>query len=230
VTKRVLWAALAALLLAPAAARAASPVYGSLELRVGGYHPDVDRGALTTPGPWETVFGGGRPLEFQLHAAKALYRDFGTFELGVGAGFFQATGKGRFVDGTVSGDSTAFRMVPTSLSLTWRLDVLSDRWNVPLVPYGRASLERYNWWVTGGSGATVKTGATNGYSYGGGLGLVLDFFDPGLARELDNDTGINHTMAVVDVKKTVVDDFGSKKSWDLSDTQLTVTFGLLFVF
>ena len=51
-----------------------------------------------------------------------------------------------------------------------------------------------------------------------------------LARELDNDTGINHTMLVFDVSKTRMDDFGSKKSWDLSDTKPTYSFGLLFVF
>ena len=181
--------------------------------------------------PWETNFGTKRPLTFSLHAAKALpWRTFGTVEFGVGVGWFRASGRARFLDLTVSPDKTTFSMVPLTLSLTYRLDMLFDRWSIPIVPYGRAALVRDNWWVGGTTGSTVKSGATNGYSYGGGVGLVLDFIDPTLARELDRDTGINHTLLVFDISKTKVDDFGSKSSWDLSDTQPTYSFGLLFVF
>jgi hypothetical protein len=121
-------------------------------------------------------------------------------------------------------------MIPTQLTLTWRLDLLWERFSVPLVPYGRVSLERYNWWVVDGSGHSSKSGATNGYGYGGGLAFVLDVVDSTLARELDLDTGINHTMVFVDVARTKVDDFGSKRSWDLSGPRPTLAFGLLFVF
>jgi hypothetical protein len=231
---RLVPAAVAALALAvPAApALAESPVQGSLELRVGPYRPDIDGDpALTTPGPYETVFGSKRPIKIDLVLSKALWRGFGTFEAGVGLGYFRASGRGVFASGgAVSADKTTFSIVPTSLALTWRFDLLQDRWNVPLVPFARASLERYNWWVTDGAGSTVKSGATNGYAYGGGLALALDFFDPLLGRELDSETGVNHAMAVVELKKTVVDDFGSGTSWDLSDTKATVSFGLLFVF
>jgi hypothetical protein len=216
---------------APAPARAESPIQGSLELRVGPYRPDVDGDFVARPGPYEEIFGGKRPLKFDLVASKALWRGFGTFEAGVGVGYFKASGLGVFAsDGSASADKTTFSIVPTSLALTWRFDLLLDRWNVPLVPFARASLERYNWWVTDGGGSTVKSGATNGYSYGGGLALALDFFDPMLGRELDSETGVNHAMAVIELKKTVIDDFGSSSSWNLSDTRPTMTFGLLFVF
>jgi len=59
---------------------------------------------------------------------------------------------------------------------------------------------------------------------------VLDLLDPTLARELDADAGVNHTMLTFDVQKSKVDDFGSDTSFDLSDSQLTYSFGLLFVF
>ena len=232
---RIVPAALAALALvaaaAPEAARAESPVQGSLELRLGTYRPDVDGDFPVKPGPYETVFGGKRPLMWSLLASKSLWRGFGTFEAGVGVGYFRQNGRG-VLSGTTtpSGDKTTFSIVPVSLALTWRFDLLLDRWNVPVVPFARASLERYNWWVTDGSGSTTKTGATNGYAFGGGLALSLDFFDPLLGRELDTETGVNHAMAVLEYKQTVVDDFGSKTSWDLSDTKPTLSFGLLFVF
>jgi hypothetical protein len=235
VSARHLSAALAALALAaagtPSQVLAATPIQGSVELRLGAYRPDVDGDFAVKPGPYETVFGGTRPLKFDLLASKALWRGFGTFEAGLGVGYFSQSGRGIFPStGLPSGDKTAFKVVPTSLALTWRFDLLLDRWNVPLVPFARASLERYNWWVTGGGGSTVKSGATNGYSYGGGLALALDFFDPMLGRELDTETGVNHAMAVLELKKTVVDDFGSASSWNLSDTKTTMSFGLLFVF
>jgi len=236
VSPRHLVAALALLALPPAARAQSegvgSPMTGSLELRVGNYRPNVDAAITGPTKPWADTFGGKRPLEFSLHAAKALpWRDYGTVEVGVGVGFFQASGHGHYVlDGKVAPDKTSFSMVPVALTLTYRLDLLMDRWSIPLVPYGRAALQRYNWWIGGPTGSTSKSGATDGYAYGGGVGLVLDFIDPVLARELDNDTGINHTMLVFDVSKTRMDDFGSKKSWDLSDTKPTYSFGLLFVF
>ncbi len=233
-SRSTLGAALAAmaLSLAPAPARAESPITGSVELRLGTFKPDIDSDVATSPGPYQKAFGGKRPLKFEALASKALWRGFGTFEAGLGAGFFRATGRGVFAsDGSPSSDKTVLNIVPTSLALTWRFDLVQDRFNFPIVPFARASLERYNWWITDGAGKTVKSGATNGYSYGGGLGLALDFLDPTLGREMDTESGVNHVLAVVELKKTQIDDFGSKKSWDLSDTNtLSVSFGLSFVF
>jgi len=230
-------AALGLLLLAgPSRAQeqGASPMSGSFEFRVGGYKPNIDAGPFKTPpaiGPWESTFGGSRPLRFDLQVARALpWRNYGTVEVGLGAGWFRATGHGLKLDNEVSPDSTSFQMVPVALSLTYRPDVLFDRLGIPLVPYARVALQRYNWWVTGTTGSTSKSGATSGYSYGGGLAFVLDWVDSTLARELDHDTGINHTMVFVDLAKTKVDNFGSRTSWDLSDTSLTYSFGLMFVY
>ena len=249
-SSRPLRAALALLALAGAtAARAeelgmgggASPMSGSFEFRYGNYKPNVDGSSFSSlpagaTGPWASTFGSGRKSEFSLHGAKALpWRTYGTVEIGLGAAWFQANGQGHFLGGGASQDTTSFSMVPTSLTLTYRADVLFDRFGFPLVPYGRVALQRYNWWVTGTTGSTSKSGATDGYSYGGGVAFVLDWVDAGLARELDHDTGINHTMLVFDASKTKVDDFGATRnkkptSWDLSDTTWTYSFGLLFVF
>jgi hypothetical protein len=51
-----------------------------------------------------------------------------------------------------------------------------------------------------------------------------------LAREFDADSGVNHTLLIVDVAKTKVDDWGRSASFNLSDSQLTYSVGLLFVF
>lgn len=224
---------LAALLAALAtAARAESPRHGSFELMAGQYRPNVDTEFATKPGPWETVFGRGEGWMLRAGAAyDVLQAAFGSLEVGLQAGYFQRSGLSQSVGGGSSGDTTSFKMIPTSATLTYRFDWLADRHNIPLVPYGRLALDRYNWWVNDGAGHTSKSGATNGWSAAFGLCLLLDFFDPTLAREMDQDIGINHTYVFGELRKTKVNDFGLGSSWDLSDSRaLTWSAGMLFVF
>jgi hypothetical protein len=47
---------------------------------------------------------------------------------------------------------------------------------------------------------------------------------------MERDTGVNDTWLVFDVTTSFVDDFGSSKSWDLSDESVSIGFGLMFVF
>lgn len=218
-------------------AHAESRRRGSFELGAGTYRPDIDSD-FASPGPYREVFGGGRGWQFRAGISRAVYSGFGSLELGFRTGFFQDQGRGlalvqeagqpdRFEP---SGDRTQLNVVPTSLMATYRFDVLTKRYDVPLAPYARVSLERLNWWVTDGGGDWSERGATNGWSMTGGLALLLDFFDRGLARELDADTGVNDTYLFFDVTKSFIDDFGSSSSWDLSDESLTLTGGLMFVF
>ena len=181
--------------------------------------------------------GGGRALMFRADFAYSLFVDYGSLDLGIGAGYAQKTGKGQLPAGGASSDDTSLKVIPTRLTLTYRFDVLAirHRW-FPLTPYARVSLDRYNWWVTNGLGNTAKAGdrsgrgATNGYSFSGGVAFLLDALDPGLAREMDRDTGINHTYVFVDFTKSYIKDFGSASSWNLSDDRVTISGGLLFVF
>jgi hypothetical protein len=226
-----LGAALALLLLAPAAL-AESPRWGSFELGAGPWRPDIDSD-FTAPGPYETVFGNSRRWAFQAAVSRSLFTGLGSLEVGLRSGFFRASGRGLFDDGGVfrkSGDATTFNVVPSSLLLTYRLDFLPDRLHVPLAPYGRVAFERYNWWVTDGSGDRVKKGATNGWSATLGIAFQLDIIDPTLARELDADSGVNSTYLYFDATKTFVDDFGASDSWDLSSKDVLLTGGLLLVF
>lgn len=228
-------AALAAVLALamPAHAQDASGKFGSFELGAGSYRPAIDSD-FTAPGPYQTVFGGGRSAMFRLGFAKSLWSRTGSLELGFRTGFFSKSGHGVFASGANQGqksqDRTSFNIVPTSLTLTYRADFLPERFGIPLAPYGRVALERYNWWVTKGSGGWSKSGATNGYSATVGLAFSLNFLDQGMARELDSDTGINQTYLFFDVTKSKIDDFGSKKSWNLSDDKVSLAGGLMFVF
>lgn len=225
---RVLLAALG--LLAAAPALAASPRWGSFELYAGQYLPDIDS-EFTAGGPYEQVFGGDRGWMFQVGVSRALYKKGGSLELGFRTGYFQETGIG-IVSGTTdtAGEETKLKIIPTSLALTYRFDWLVDNTRVPFAPYGRATFERYNWWVTDGGGSTAERGATMGWSVTGGLAFLLDIVDPTLAREMDADVGVNHTFLFFEVTTSSIDDFGSSSSWDLSDESVSLGGGLLFVF
>jgi hypothetical protein len=238
IRKLFLAAAFAAAL--PAAAQEpsqfASPRWGSFEFSLGGYRPNIDSEFGGT-GPFSAEFGGKRALMFRTDFTYTLFASYGSIDVGIGAGYTQKTGKGQLLDGSASKDDTSLKVIPTRLTLTYRFDVLANRhrW-FPLTPYARISLDRYNWWVTNGLGNTAKAGdrsgrgATNGYSFSGGVAFLLDAIDPLLAREMDRDTGINHTYVFVDFTKSYVKDFGSASSWNLSDDRVTISGGLLFVF
>jgi hypothetical protein len=220
-------------LAAPAGAVERLAQGGSFEFQAGTYRPSIDSEFVLAPGvqgPWATSFGASRRLMYRLHAGKALLTGYGTLELGGGVGYFTASGRGRFASGAVSQEKTGFRLVPLSLDLTYRLDLVWERLGIPLVPFGRVGLLRDQWWATGAGGVTSKSGGTNGWAWGGGLALVLDFIDPTLSRELDRDTGIKHTMLVFEVTRSKVDDFGAFRSWDLSNDGLQLNFGFLFAF
>jgi hypothetical protein len=232
---------LAVVLLAGAASTAraqqASPRWGSFELGAGPYRPDIDA-EFGGSGPYEQVFGSSRHWQFRAGFGKSIYTGFGDLEVGLRSGFFRATGRAVYLDPNdptgktylKSGDETSLWIVPTSLTVTYYFEYLAERFRwIPITLYGRGALERYNWW-TSTSGGTSKRGATNGWSVTGGAALLLDSFDPGLARDLDNETGINHTYLFFDVTHAKVDDFGSSKSWDLSPDKLQYGFGLLMMF
>jgi hypothetical protein len=228
--KRLVLAALVAAALLPASARALeSPRLGSFDFVAGPYRPNLDDGLASRP--YSTIFGRSRPWLFRFGLSYDVTHYLGSLEVGLQTGYLTKSGFGRTLSGEASGDPTKFQMIPTSATLTYRFDYLADRFNVPFAPYGRVAFERYNWWTTNGSGGTSKYGATNGWSAALGLALMLDFFDPTLSRELDMETGINHTYVFGEVRKTKVDDFGSSKSWDLSDDgKFAYALGILFVF
>ncbi len=228
---------LAGAALAAGAGRAESPRWGSFELQFGTYRPDVDSEFKGSATPFQDVFGSSRGWLVKGAVSRSLFTGFGTLDAGLGLGFTQKTGRGLLASGAPSGDKTSLRIVPLSLGLTYRFDPFAAV--VPLVPYGRVALERWHWWVTNGGGGTATLvgggpsgeGATNGWSAAAGVALLLDFLDPALAREMDRDTGINHTYLFLEAARYRVDDFGSKKSWNLSDDRNpTWSGGILFVF
>lgn len=232
-----------ALLLPALAGRAESPRSGSFDVRFSGYRPDIDSEFGGTATPYKDAFGTSQALLVQALVSSSLFTsDILTLDLGLGAGYWEKHGVGvcspPACATVTTGDSTFMRVVPLTAAATLRVDWLFYQLRVPFAPYLRAAVHDYLWWTYAGSGSVAVgpsgqhgSGQTLGWSVTGGVGLVLDFFDAQMAREMDFDTGINHTILVFDVTKARVDGFGSKSSWNLSpDTTLQWSIGLMFVF
>ena len=210
---------LAALALSALPARAESPRTGSFDLRLSTYRPDIDSEFAGTATPYADAFGTSRGLMIQGIFSRSLFvNDTVAADLGFGVGYWEKHGAGVCTScvPVQYGDSTSIRIIPLTLAATARLDWLLYKAAVPLAPYLRLSLHDYLWWTYGGSGGVSVAaggqrgnGQTMGWSITGGLGVALDFFDTQLGREMDVDTGINHTMLYVDVTKAWIDDFGS---------------------
>lgn len=135
-------------------------------------------------------------------------------------------GKGFFTTGDRAGersqDNDSFHVVPIQAFAMYRFDVAAERWSVPLVPYGRAGVGGWVWW-TG-----PETGVKAGFSYGAGVQLLLDGFDPRLAREFDREVGVNNSFLYADWQAWNVDGFGAE-GFDLSDDSI-LSFGLALEF
>ncbi len=238
----LLAAALAAA--APAAAQVMlaqgpSGRWGSVDVGMQTYTPDIDaefkaRGDPSRP--YAGSFTNSRGYMFQLGVWKSLYTGFGALEVGFRTGYWRKSGHGYVEEPIGSGNwvpSTAvtrLQIIPTSVALGYRFDWPVERYRIPLAPYARATLERYNWWITNSAGSMSEKGATNGWSATAGLAFLLDILDPTLAREFDRDSGVNHTYLFFEITKAVIDDFGSSKSWDMSPKYVALAGGLTFVF
>jgi hypothetical protein len=225
-----------------AALAAASPAradgaWGSIELRASAYRPALDAEFAGSASPYADAFGRGRAFLGGVHAGCEVWRGFGVVELGLGAAYAQRTGHGHLEDGSVSADTTTLHVVPLALTLTWRVEEVRARLGVPLVPYVRLSLVRDVWWTQDGNGATSSwsdrrgIGATDGWETTAGLAFPLDVLDPTLSTDLRRDVGIYRTYLFADATHGAVDDFGSRRSWNLSDpSAVRWSGGLLFTF
>ena len=60
-------------------------------------------------------------------------------------------------------------------------------------------------------------GATRGWQAAAGVSLVMNFIDPGSARELDAETGINNTHVFFEVARFAVSGLGQEQPLRVGD-------------
>lgn len=243
-SSRLALAASALLTLSVVAAPAAladSPRDMMLELHFGPYTPEVDSAfalGADQVGPYEASFSNDGMFMLGLYVDYQLWQEIGSVAIGAGWQY-------GWVDGTAieegATDETGFNLMPFDLGATYRFDYLAQRWNIPLVPYVKLGLTWALWWVTNGRDEVAntrspsppyegRTGMSNtfGFFAGGGLQLLLDFLDRGMAMSLDEETGINNSYLFIEFVRRELNDFYSSESINLSESHLS--FGLMFEF
>jgi len=217
-------AALAVLMVLGAAvpALAESPRSFMVEVKFGPWRPDVDT-EFKTKSPWNDTFGGGQFLMSQLQVDWEFFKKVGVLSVGGTIGYAQAKGNGLLPDGTKSSDVTKFHAIPLSLSLVYRFDYLAQRYKFPFVPVVKGGVDGYFWLTTNGQGEISKAsdGTTGrGLTFGGhatvGLMFLLDAVAPMMAQTFDAEVGVNNCYLFAEYTWNWIDDFGSKKSLNLS--------------
>jgi len=207
-----------------------SPRNWNLELRFGPYRPDVDsefaaRGSDARP--YSQVFSSSRHLLFQLEVDRHISHRYGTWAIGVNAGYMHASAAALADDLiTRTGDETSLTLLPLSVSLVYRADFLRAVEGVGLIPYAKAGLDCTFWRIAD----TARSGTTDGKTLGwhGALGVSLDLasFDPDAARVMDRESGVNQTAIFFEVARYALDGFGSNSVLHVGDT--TWMGGLMF--
>jgi len=195
-----------------------SPIRWMWDLRAGMFVPDIDSEFGGGATPFADIFGSDPKLAWRTEFSWQFYRGIGSLGLGGDVGFFYRSGKALLEDGTKSGDTTSFMMVPMGLKLVYRFDWLQTTYHLPLTPYGKAGLVYNLWWITDGDGAIATwdtdsgggkaRGGTYGYEFALGLSLLLDFFDPESAGNLERESGINNSYIFVEWVYNKSDNFG----------------------
>ena len=192
-----------------------SPRTGAFQFKLGSYYPLMrNEAGLKVADPFQEFFDGRSLLLFELEGQRFLYQGYGSAGLSFSAGYGERYAEGFLADGvTRGGEKTGLQVWPLSLGAFYKLDYPAERWGIPLVPYAEASL-RFIPYRLAGTPLNQK-GGKRGYGLTAGLQLMLDFLEPGLARNLDSDTGVNHSYLFAEYTHAEVNNFG-KGGLDLS--------------
>jgi hypothetical protein len=214
----------------------------ALELRLGPYSPDIDEELGGARTPHEDFFGDDTRLMFQIELDWQIYRHPAVGSLGIGAaaGYFRETASAPFEttdepNAARSGDKSRLSLYPLAALGVYRADQLWQLLGVPLVPYGKVGLSYTFWNIFDGNGLVAENpgggrgrGGTLGWQAAVGLSLVLDILDLGSSRELDSETGINHTHLFAEYVKYEISGLGQKNKLHVGDS--TWLAGLMFEF
>lgn len=233
--------------------RQASPQRFALEIKFGPYLPNVDaRYQGAGFGPYATIYGRtdetGQTIDQPRKGVFSVigfewqfYKLGGPFSIGTSIGYFRDSADALIAEPVPEGettrskaDQTKFHVIPITLLLGYRFELLADRFRVPLVPYARGGIA-HGFWVEkkGGQLATNDAGQkSRGSSWGWqvnlGLMLRLDVIDPGTAIELDRLTGINHTYLFAEWQFSRLDGFGTGRSMSIGDDTFLIGLAIEF--
>jgi hypothetical protein len=151
-----------------------------IELGVSLYRPAVDSEFSNGAHPFADTFGSARHLLWEVEVDRYLYHRFGTWGVGLRGGYYTVTGAAFLADGkTRSGDQTALRLIPFTLSLLYKADRIPALRQVPLIPYLKAGLDGVVWTTNSTGGSASHSGFVPGWHTAAGVALGLNFLGLG---------------------------------------------------
>lgn len=257
--KKVLLAGAAALATSTASAQTFAPYWeDETEIEEEGGPSDIKWHAGFKMGPYVPAidaqlggttyhdFFGGYNLVPVLDVDRFFLYPMGQFGVGVSVGYLGKSANA-FEVGTndrTPGDKTAFRLIPFSVNAVYRYTALDDEYGVPLVPYVRAGLGYYVWWITAPDGSTAKVfqdgdgemcdpevtagctsdkarGATAGVVGSVGLAIRAERIDPAAAASM-RDSGLFHAGFYAEYQLAKVDGFGRAGKLAVGDSTFYV--------
>lgn len=201
----------------------------TLQLSLSPYRPDIDAQVNGSPGPYETVFGAGNELMFQIGWESHIISDAGALSVGMTFGYWSVEGNTLLEGGGTGGDKTKMQMLPIQAQLSYRFDMFAEYF--PLAPIGRVGLDYYLWRILDGTGEVAQFspgneafGGTYGWHAAFGVHLLLDFFAIEMATDFERDAGVYNSFLTAEWRYSQVDEFGSATSFRLGDSSFV--FGL----
>ena len=193
-----------------------SPQEVAFEIRFGPYRPNVDDQLAGSP--YADIFGDSTRWQFGLELDWQLLRipELLSFGPGVGFGYTRSGAKAPLESGAgLSAQDTALNIMPFHAVGVVRLDVLADRFRVPLCPYAKLGLGYALWWSVDGeklgrdAAGIEGEDASYGLVYSLGIVARLDWLDPADAASADASLGINHAGLFIEYFGSDLSGFGS---------------------
>ena len=216
----------AGMIAAPSHAQAESDVNMMFEFKAGMYSPDNLGKA------WDEHFGDKSAYLVEGEYDYQLWRGVGSIAIGFHLGYGDVSGSSVDESGEESVDATELHWLPLRLSLVYRFDYLWTRFHIPFTIYGKVGLDYSFWWVIDGSDSIAKSddgskgyGGVFGFHAIAGIAFVLDWLAPDMEKAIDVEWGINNSYIFAEYMYVRLDNFGAKKSFDLSD-KAAFLFGL----
>jgi hypothetical protein len=216
----------------------------ALEMRFGPYSPDIDDEFGGAARPHEKFFGDKRRLMTQVEIDYQIFKRFGSAAIGLSLGYFTEKAKAFLsetatsTNPTRSGDDTRLSLFPVALLAVYRADQLWQYMGIPLVPYGKIGLNYTSWSIYDGNDEVAEGGAsgfpgrgrggTPGWQWSAGVSFALDIIDFNSARELDRETGVNHSYLFFEWAQYNVSGLGQDQRLNVGDS--TWVLGLTFEF
>jgi hypothetical protein len=208
-------------LLKPKARRWQSPERFMLELRGGVYSPN----GMDLKG-YGRFFADDAGPNIGFHFDGIAYRQDNWFYLTAGGslGYIGLSGKALPIDPTFTVDEeTTLAIIPLVATIGLRVDALARKLRIPLIFAGRVGWEWAHWDTNKGL-KNDATGWSLGPFFSAQVAFDLDAIEPGSARNLDEEFGINHTYLFGEVYSFVP----VSKQLPIGDTNWLVGLGMIF--